>query len=560
MGDTILLRRGTLANLPDLQAGEPGWAEDANQLYIGTGTGSAASAMPIGGYDWCPESFTQTSIEAALTAIGTVNKVTLLLRPGNWVILTALAFPANVTVKMPPGAYFSGAGLASITFAGNSEVYPEWWGAKTSAYNAGDTAVATANATAINAALSTGLPVKLAIGNYNYNGSLIGVNDKDFILIGSSPLTMADKNHGEDTATGTRLNFVKTTDQTTHAIAPFNTANMTHIVLKDFELFVSKTYNTSAIYLLGAPTYVSEYGAGVEVDHVRVMTRDFVVGDALDAITSVAIEINTAGGNAFGWSFNRLMLIAHDVGIKVSSATGWFNSNNFTNVKMYQVYTALALNASTTVDTLQITGNYFANLQVQPGWKAGVPATGVLAFDGYVRQNMFVNCNIWDIGAGTELVRTNPPDSNYNYENSFIGKTNPENLCVWGNWLPTFTPTTSGSITLKDASKTGAYVKNGKQVTITGYFVVDSVSSPVGFIEISNLPYAAAAGGKYISAVSVMVSALTGLTLTTIQGIVVAGTTTMQLAGYKDGNAVYSIAANFQANTEVTITASYFVE
>ena len=74
-------------------------------------------------------SFTQATIEAALTAIGTTNKVTLLLRPGNWVISTALAFPANVTVEMPAGAYFSGAAVTAgtITLAGNKEVYPEWF-------------------------------------------------------------------------------------------------------------------------------------------------------------------------------------------------------------------------------------------------------------------------------------------------------------------------------------------------------------------------------------------------------------------------------------------------
>ncbi len=48
--------------------------------------------------------YTQATIESALTAIGTVNKVTLLLRPGNWVLTSDLTIPANITLKLPAGA------------------------------------------------------------------------------------------------------------------------------------------------------------------------------------------------------------------------------------------------------------------------------------------------------------------------------------------------------------------------------------------------------------------------------------------------------------------------
>jgi hypothetical protein len=106
--------------------------------------------------------FTQATIEAALTAIGT-TKCTLLLRPGNWVILTALAFPANVTVDMPSGAYFSGAAVTAgtITFANTSQVViPEMFGL--------NTIPGTTNmAAAINAAIqSTDQPIMLAGGTY----------------------------------------------------------------------------------------------------------------------------------------------------------------------------------------------------------------------------------------------------------------------------------------------------------------------------------------------------------------------------------------------------------
>ena len=154
MGDTILLRRGTKANLPALQAGEPGWAEDANQLFIGTSTGSAASAMPVGDYDYCPESFTQASIETTLALIGTSNKVTLLIRPGTWPIISNADWSAytNVTFKIVPGAVlqiatgtttiiplmdgsglyqrFNCVGTGQVVFASGAvkAAYPQWWG------------------------------------------------------------------------------------------------------------------------------------------------------------------------------------------------------------------------------------------------------------------------------------------------------------------------------------------------------------------------------------------------------------------------------------------------
>jgi hypothetical protein len=37
---TILFKRGTEANLPDLQEGEPGWAKDTKQFYVGDGSGA----------------------------------------------------------------------------------------------------------------------------------------------------------------------------------------------------------------------------------------------------------------------------------------------------------------------------------------------------------------------------------------------------------------------------------------------------------------------------------------------------------------------------------------
>lgn len=101
-------------------------------------------------------SYTQATIEAALTAIGTTNKVTLLLRPGTWVISSNADWSAytNVTWKVAPGAILQiatgttttiygklvdgrhqmiahvGTGIARFGPGAIERFRPEMWGAK----------------------------------------------------------------------------------------------------------------------------------------------------------------------------------------------------------------------------------------------------------------------------------------------------------------------------------------------------------------------------------------------------------------------------------------------
>ncbi len=161
MTETILLRRGTIANLPDLQEGEPGYATDVKALYIGSGTGTAetatlCSSIEIDAIQYEPNTFTKATIDAALVAIKTPAlgglNCTLIFRPGTWVIGAAADWSAytNVTFKIVPGAVIShgaftvnipnrsigntpfkwldGSGL--VTFSGVvNTVYPEEFGA-----------------------------------------------------------------------------------------------------------------------------------------------------------------------------------------------------------------------------------------------------------------------------------------------------------------------------------------------------------------------------------------------------------------------------------------------
>lgn len=117
--------------------------------------------------------YTDATITAALTAIGTTNKVCLVLRPGTWVISANADWSAytNVTFKFAPGAVIShGAytvnipnpeagmcqiltGTGAVTFSGEAvNVRPQWYGAIT---DDSTSAVAIANALAIQYAIDT---------------------------------------------------------------------------------------------------------------------------------------------------------------------------------------------------------------------------------------------------------------------------------------------------------------------------------------------------------------------------------------------------------------------
>ncbi len=60
-----------------------------------------------------------------------------------------------------------------------------------------------------------------------------------------------------------------------------------------------------------------------------------------------------------------------------------------------------------------------------------------------------------------------------------------------GDYDCTVTPSTSGSVTLNTSYNRASYTKVGRLVTVNGFLIVSSVSSPVGYFTI-NLPFAVA--------------------------------------------------------------------
>jgi hypothetical protein len=128
-----------------------------------------------------------------------------------------------------------------------------------------------------------------------------------------------------------------------------------------------------------------------------------------------------------------------------------------------------------------------------------------------------------------------------------------------GDWTAGFTASISGTITMDNSRDTGHYVKIGKMVTVTGYFKVASVSSPVGILTLTGLPFTCGNDDKYYSAASIRVSSLVVTALTTIMGYPNKNSKTMTLEKFAAG-AVNDLAGDVQANSDFMISCTYFTD
>lgn len=162
------------------------------------------------------------------------------------------------------------------------------------------------------------------------------------------------------------------------------------------------------------------------------------------------------------------------------------------------------------------------------------------------------------VGVGNLVIGTSGKGIDFSANTGTPGMTS--ELLDWyeeGVYTATMVPTTSGTITLAGTHNTLSYTRIGRMVTVTGMLMVDTIAAPVGAINI-NLPFAAAAGNAFNSAAALFVNGSNGPLSADFIGQIGAGAST--LAVYLgDGNFVQADSADaMQANTQVTISASYF--
>lgn len=117
---------------------------------------------------------------------------------------------------------------------------------------------------------------------------------------------------------------------------------------------------------------------------------------------------------------------------------------------------------------------------------------------------------------------------------------------------------TSGSITLNGSYEKLGYTKIGRQVTIVGSILVSSVSSPVGALTLTGLPYTAGNAYTKAGAVAIYATGLEATAYDVVMGHVVKNTTTLKLSTYYNGT-VYGMAGDIKAGSDIYICGTYFV-
>jgi hypothetical protein len=125
-----------------------------------------------------------------------------------------------------------------------------------------------------------------------------------------------------------------------------------------------------------------------------------------------------------------------------------------------------------------------------------------------------------------------------------------------GIWTPSLVPSASGSITLTTAQ--ASYTKVGRAVTIIGFCVVGSVSSPVGILLLQGLPFTSGASPINRAAAAIYATGLAVTATTSIMARVVENEARVRIEKFAAGS-VASMAGDVQANTLIQFNLTYFV-
>ena len=127
-----------------------------------------------------------------------------------------------------------------------------------------------------------------------------------------------------------------------------------------------------------------------------------------------------------------------------------------------------------------------------------------------------------------------------------------------GDYDVTITCGTSGTVSLNTAFNRGAYTKVGRLVTVHGFFVVDSVSSPVGFFQM-NLPFTPASLTDRAGdvAVSLVIQNVVSANISDFVGTINEGDANMYVQ-LGDATTVQNDSAQqLAANTYIIFSATY---
>jgi hypothetical protein len=127
-----------------------------------------------------------------------------------------------------------------------------------------------------------------------------------------------------------------------------------------------------------------------------------------------------------------------------------------------------------------------------------------------------------------------------------------------GTWTAAITCGTSGTITIDPAYNTLKYTKVGKLVTLTGFVYVSAVSSPVGTVTVTGLPFTNGSANGNGAGVSVYVYGLN--TASNLMIGIDKSASSINTRTFSAGTITTSIAGYFAATSGFYVNLSYFFD
>jgi hypothetical protein len=130
-----------------------------------------------------------------------------------------------------------------------------------------------------------------------------------------------------------------------------------------------------------------------------------------------------------------------------------------------------------------------------------------------------------------------------------------------GSWTGAFTATTSGTITIGYLGNydKGFYTKVGRLVTVTGDFYVASVSSPVGALRLTGLPFPCANDLRAMASASIYPLSLGSGATTSIVGVINQNTSYIIISKYAAGT-TSDLAGDIVSGSEFRISVTYMTD
>ena len=273
-----------------------------------------------------------------------------------------------------------------------------------------------------------------------------------------------------------------------------------------------------------ANSYVEYTTAGVGTNQLGQATFSYSVVDVLNAN-----DINVFGKKADGTK-DALTITSRNATNKTVTLNAFPSTGSYTTVRLYRQTTSDAL-----VDFVD--GARLTESDLDTAYKQGLFVAQEVSEDAAAIGNTATN----------NLTADNMSASFYNQ----------------GTFTATATPTTSGTVTLDSGSNTLSYTKIGNRVFVSGTLKVASVSSPVGALNITTLPYTSSdltdKAGASISILNAQNPH--GSNIDDFTGWIGEGSTTLSIYYVETSDAANSTgnsAANkMQANTQLHINLNY---